>query len=102
MGVPGGAVPGEFKPPSTDLEVALWRQHVSGTLERLAAAIESYCGQTNGTLGEHSAKLDEFGLALARQIAINAEVKRLRDENRVINLILGLATLVAGWFGLRP
>jgi hypothetical protein len=79
------------------METAVWRERIEGKLDRLIAEQE----KTNGTLSDHSRRLDEFGLALARQIAINDEVERLRNENRLINAILAAATIVAGWFGLR-
>jgi hypothetical protein len=88
---------GGSQPTAADMETAVWRERIEGKLDRLIAEQE----KTNGTLSDHSRRLDEFGLALARQIAINDEVERLRNENRLINAILAAATIVAGWFGLR-
>jgi len=92
---------GESSLTPADLETAVWRASIGTKLDALAAAVEKYTTSTNGTLDEHSTRLDAFGLALARQIAINEEVGRLRDENRVINVLLAAATVLGAWFGIR-
>lgn len=93
--------PVEFHPTPADLVTAEWRTKVDAKLDHLIAAFDAYQEKANGRAEKHSQRLDAFGLALARQEGQKADIERLKSENRVINILLAVATGLGSWFGIR-